>query len=165
MKNVTDGINTLEEQINQAWKINLGILPEVSIKGWTRKRHRDNMFKETVSHLKNAHIFQLKVSLPYSLDRDNLYADTPWWYLRKTRGNSRNFQRQRINKWQMDKINLKFAKDTGIQWESIVILVKYWRRDSPGGPLVKTPHFHCRGLGSVPGQGTKIPHVMPGGEK
>lgn len=26
-ENITDGINTLEEQINQAWKINLGILP------------------------------------------------------------------------------------------------------------------------------------------
>lgn len=61
-KNITDGINTLEEQVNQAWKINLGILPEVSIRGWTRKRHRENMLKERVSHLKNAHIFQLKVS-------------------------------------------------------------------------------------------------------
>lgn len=62
MKNITDGINTLEEQINQAWKINLGILPEVSVRGWTRERHGDNIFKETASHLNNAHIFQLKVS-------------------------------------------------------------------------------------------------------
>ena len=26
----------------------------------------------------------------------------------------------------------------------------------PGGPVVRTWHFHCRGLGSVPGRGTKI---------
>ena len=26
----------------------------------------------------------------------------------------------------------------------------------PGGPVVKTLHFHCRGLGSIPGLGTKI---------
>ena len=27
----------------------------------------------------------------------------------------------------------------------------------PGGPVVRTPGFHCCGPGSVPGQGTKIP--------
>ena len=26
----------------------------------------------------------------------------------------------------------------------------------PGGPVVRTPSFHCCGPGSVPGQGTKI---------
>ena len=34
--------------------------------------------------------------------------------------------------------------------------------DFPGGPVVKTPHFQCRdagGLGSIPVQGTKIPHA------
>ena len=30
--------------------------------------------------------------------------------------------------------------------------------DFPGGPVVKTLHFHCRGQGSIPGWGTKIPH-------
>ena len=25
--------------------------------------------------------------------------------------------------------------------------------------MVKTPHFHCRGPVSIPGQGTKIPHA------
>ena len=29
-------------------------------------------------------------------------------------------------------------------------------RDSPGGPLVKTPHFHSRDMGLILGQGTKI---------
>ena len=27
----------------------------------------------------------------------------------------------------------------------------------PGGPVIRTPHFHCRGLGSILSQGTKIP--------
>ena len=29
-------------------------------------------------------------------------------------------------------------------------------RDSPGSPVVKTLCFHCRGMGLIPGQGTKI---------
>ena len=28
----------------------------------------------------------------------------------------------------------------------------------PGGPMVGTPSFHCRGHGKTPGQGTKILH-------
>ena len=35
----------------------------------------------------------------------------------------------------------------------------------PGGPVVKTPHFHCRGLGFDPGWGTKIPQAAQGGQK
>ena len=31
--------------------------------------------------------------------------------------------------------------------------------DFPGGPVAKTPCSQCRGLGSIPGQGTKIPHA------
>ena len=38
-------------------------------------------------------------------------------------------------------------------------------RDFPGGPVVKTLHFHCRGKGSIPGWGTKIPHATPHGQK
>ena len=30
----------------------------------------------------------------------------------------------------------------------------------PGCPVVKTLGFHCRGAGSIPGQGTKIPHTI-----
>ena len=26
----------------------------------------------------------------------------------------------------------------------------------PGGPVVRTQHFHCRGPGSIPGRRTKI---------
>ena len=32
-------------------------------------------------------------------------------------------------------------------------------RDFPGGPVVKTPRFHCRGCGSIPGWGTNILHT------
>ena len=35
----------------------------------------------------------------------------------------------------------------------------------PGGPVVKTQHFHCRGMGSVPGWGTKIPYAESHGQK
>jgi len=31
-------------------------------------------------------------------------------------------------------------------------------RDFPGVPVVKTPDFHCRGMGSIPGGGSKISH-------
>ena len=33
-------------------------------------------------------------------------------------------------------------------------------RDFPGGPLVKILHFNARDVGSIPGQGTKIPHAL-----
>ena len=31
--------------------------------------------------------------------------------------------------------------------------------DVPGGPVVKAPCFHCRGMGSTPGQGRKTTYV------
>ena len=34
----------------------------------------------------------------------------------------------------------------------------YLIRDFPGGPLAKTPYSQCRGLGSIPAQGTR-PHM------
>ena len=33
-------------------------------------------------------------------------------------------------------------------------------RTSPGGPVVKTPHFPCKGHGSIPGWGTNILHAL-----
>ena len=30
----------------------------------------------------------------------------------------------------------------------------------PDGLVVRIWHFHCRGLGSIPGQGTEIPQAM-----
>ena len=35
----------------------------------------------------------------------------------------------------------------------------------PRGPVVRTWRFHCWGLGSVPGQGTKIPQAAQRGQK
>ena len=44
-----------------------------------------------------------------------------------------------------------------------------WIRDQyldfHGGPVVKTPCFHCGGYGPDPTQGTKIPHAMQHGQK
>ena len=39
------------------------------------------------------------------------------------------------------------------------------KKEFPGSPEVKYEHFHCRGPGSIPGQGTKIPQNVQGGEK
>ena len=33
------------------------------------------------------------------------------------------------------------------------------QRDFPGGPVVKTLSSNAGGVGSIPGQGTKIPHA------
>ena len=41
----------------------------------------------------------------------------------------------------------------------IAIIKKPTNRDFPGGSVVKTPCSQCRGPGSIPGQGTKIPHT------
>ena len=32
-------------------------------------------------------------------------------------------------------------------------------REFPGGPVVKNPSFNAGDVGSIPGQGTKTPHV------
>ena len=32
-------------------------------------------------------------------------------------------------------------------------------RDFPGGPVVKNPPYNAGDVGSIPGQGTKIPHA------
>ena len=37
--------------------------------------------------------------------------------------------------------------------------------DSPGGPVVKSLSFLCKGAGLVPGQGTKIPQASRHGFK
>ena len=35
----------------------------------------------------------------------------------------------------------------------------------PGGPVVRTLHFHCQGLGSIPGWGTKILQALKHNQK
>ena len=37
--------------------------------------------------------------------------------------------------------------------------------DFPGGPVVRTQHLHCTGLGSIPGRGTKVPQATRYGPK
>ena len=39
------------------------------------------------------------------------------------------------------------------------------KRDFPGDPAVKTPNFHCRVCGLIPGWGTEIPHAEQCGQK
>ena len=41
--------------------------------------------------------------------------------------------------------------------------VLWW--DSPGGPMVKNPHFTTKGAGSISGWGTKILHITQCGQK
>ena len=38
-------------------------------------------------------------------------------------------------------------------------------REFPGGLVVRIQCFHCRGLGSVPGQGNEIPQAVRRGQK
>ena len=38
-------------------------------------------------------------------------------------------------------------------------------RDFPSGPVIKTLCLHCRGTGSNPGQGTKIPYAVWCGQR
>ena len=38
-------------------------------------------------------------------------------------------------------------------------------REFPGGPVVRTQHFHCCDTGSIPGQGTKIPQATQHNQK
>jgi len=39
------------------------------------------------------------------------------------------------------------------------------QEEFPGGPVARTRHFHCYGLGSVPGVGTKILQASRCGQK
>ena len=48
-------------------------------------------------------------------------------------------------------------------WMEVYKTVK--QREFSSSPVVKTLHFHCRGTGSVPGQGTKIPRDVWWGQK
>ena len=49
------------------------------------------------------------------------------------------------------------------RWESSSCsrksLSKHQLRDFPGSPVVKTPCFHSRGHGLIPGRGSRIPHA------
>ena len=51
-----------------------------------------------------------------------------------------------------------------VLWVFIFSALKWGRQDCPGGPVVKTPRFHCRGHGFDPWLGTKIPHAVQRGQ-
>lgn len=52
-------------------------------------------------------------------------------------------------------IQFTFLKVEG--FECVCMLrVKSYNKELPGGPVLRTWHFHSSGLGSIPGRGTKI---------
>ena len=69
--------------------------------------------------------------------------------------------RQDVNKWAWLCSNKTlFTKIGG--WTDLACAtsaLKEQTREFPGGPVVRTLPFHCRGTGLIPGRGTKIPQV------
>ena len=66
---------------------------------------------------------------------------------------------------------LKKKKKVYVFWLVTLVLEIYWReshqcgqrfelRDFPGGPVVKNLPYNAGDSGSIPGQGTKIPHAV-----
>ena len=52
---------------------------------------------------------------------------------------------------------MKSNKASNVEsWGGVAILNRVGR-EFPGGLVVRIPGFHCRGPGSVPGQGTESP--------
>ena len=47
-----------------------------------------------------------------------------------------------------------------VEEENITFINIYAPRDIPGGPVVKTLPSNAGSKGSIPGQGTKIPHAL-----
>ena len=59
---------------------------------------------------------------------------------------------------------------TSSQYNFSLYPTRYWSQeyplgDFPGGPMGKTLSFHCRGASFIPGQGTRILHVLWWGQK
>ena len=66
--------------------------------------------------------------------------------------------------------NLSFAEFCRIKWylntlRRLIVYLKGNQRDFPGGPVVETPCFYCRGHGFDPWLRTKIPHASPSSQK
>ena len=56
------------------------------------------------------------------------------------------------------------ATKTQSSQKSINQIFFFFKREFPGGPLVKTLDFQVGGMGSIPGWGTKIPHAVQNGK-
>ena len=60
----------------------------------------------------------------------------------------------------INRMGLIFSSNT------LMLSYNFWKSsDFSGNPVVKTLHFQCRGAGSTPGWGTKIPHAVWCGQK
>ena len=62
---------------------------------------------------------------------------------------------QRSRSWDYEMKNLRLGP----------ALNKQMNRDFPGGPVVRTPHFHSQGLGLICGWGTETPQAAWCGQK
>ena len=58
----------------------------------------------------------------------------------------------------------KIIKMNGYKaWKILSIMPdteSHYKREFPGGSVVRTPRFHCHGWGSIPGWGTQIPPIV-----
>ena len=50
-----------------------------------------------------------------------------------------------------------------VQETSWCVIQAFW--EFPGGPVAKTPHFCCQGLGSIPGEGNRILQAVLCGQR
>ena len=57
--------------------------------------------------------------------------------------------------WSKSSVNIKYT----IKFIELYTLKRVNSREFPGGPVVSTQHFHCKGMGSISGWGTEIPHA------
>ena len=82
-------------------------------------------------------------------------TDTPKIYMepQKISNCYINLQRKKKRNWKHNCPRLQTTLIKAVWWEF------------PGSPVVGTQHFHCRGLGLVPGWGTKICKLLGTGEK
>ena len=98
----------------------------------------------------------------------------PWVQVKET--SSGKFIKKR-SKWRAYQVTWRIKKkaiELGLkQWESgqlcsftspqsisVLLLFKKQNREFPGSPVIRTWLFHCRDLGSIPGQGTETPQEV-----
>ena len=66
-----------------------------------------------------------------------------------------------------DKARSRLLKSLSPKTSSFFLIskIKKEQRDFPGGLMVKTRCFHCRGAGSIPGRETKSPRAARRSQK